>query len=81
MAPGERKGLGLYRADGKERLDSLRGALPLHEWVSVTITRLEPHSAIAASGPSPRGRRHWRERRSTSSYMRAAPSFPLSPRE
>jgi muconolactone delta-isomerase len=40
MTPGERKAPGLYRADGKEQLDSLRGALPLHEWMSVTITPL-----------------------------------------
>jgi len=43
MTPAERKTLGLYRADGTEQLDSLRGELPLHEWMSVTITPLEPH--------------------------------------
>jgi muconolactone D-isomerase len=43
MAPGERKALGLYRADGKEQLDGLLGALPLHEWMQVTVTPLEPH--------------------------------------
>lgn len=42
-APGERKALGLYRADGKEQLDGLLGALPLHEWMQVTVTPLEPH--------------------------------------
>jgi muconolactone D-isomerase len=43
MAPGERKALGLYRAEGKERLDDLLSALPLHEWMQVTVTPLEPH--------------------------------------
>jgi muconolactone delta-isomerase len=43
MTPGERKALGVYRADGKEQLDSLRSALPLHECMSVAITPLEPH--------------------------------------
>jgi muconolactone delta-isomerase len=43
MASGEREALGLYRAEGKERLDGLLGALPLHEWMQVTVTPLEPH--------------------------------------
>ena len=42
-APGERKALGLYRAVGKEQLDGLLGALPLHEWMQVSVTPLEPH--------------------------------------
>ena len=49
-APGERKALGLYRADGKEQLDGLLGALPLHEWMQVTVTPLEPHPGSRASG-------------------------------
>src|SRR5581483_1567073 len=32
MTPGERKAVGLYRAGTAEQLESLRGALPLHEW-------------------------------------------------
>ena len=43
MAPGERKALGLYRAEGKEQLDDLLSALPLHAWMQVTVTPLEPH--------------------------------------
>jgi muconolactone D-isomerase len=43
MAAGERKALGLYRADGKKQLDGLLSALPLNEWMQVTVTPLEPH--------------------------------------
>ena len=43
MAPGERKALGLYRADNEAQLDNLVSALPLHEWMQVTVTPLEPH--------------------------------------
>jgi muconolactone D-isomerase len=43
MRPGERKALGLYRAESKEQLDGLLSALPLHEWMQVTVTPLEPH--------------------------------------
>jgi muconolactone delta-isomerase len=42
MAPGERKPLGLYRVDGKEQLDGMLSALPLHEWMQLTVTPLEP---------------------------------------
>jgi muconolactone delta-isomerase len=43
MAPGKRQALGLYHADGKERLDVLLRALPPREWLQVTVTPLEPH--------------------------------------
>ena len=43
MAPRKRQALGLYRSDGKERLDVLLRALPPHEWLQVTATPLEPH--------------------------------------
>ena len=43
MGPGERKALGLYRADSEAQLDGLLGALPLHEWMQVTVTPLEAH--------------------------------------
>ena len=35
--------LGLYRADGEAELDGLLRALPLYEWMHVTVTPLEPH--------------------------------------
>jgi muconolactone D-isomerase len=42
-APGETKALGLYRADSKAQLASLFGALPLADWMNITVTPLEPH--------------------------------------
>ena len=42
-APGERKAVGLYRADSEAQLDVLLGALPLNSWMRITVTRLEPH--------------------------------------
>jgi muconolactone delta-isomerase len=42
-ALGETKVLGLYRADTEIELDGLLGALPLHEWMHVNVTPLEPH--------------------------------------
>ncbi len=43
VASGETKILGLYRADSETQLDGLLGALPLYEWMRVTVTALEPH--------------------------------------
>ena len=43
VAPGETKVLGLYRADSEAGLNALLGALPLFEWMRVTITPLERH--------------------------------------
>lgn len=43
VATSETNALGLYRADSKTELDALLGALPLYEWMSVTVTPLEPH--------------------------------------
>ena len=43
LAPGERKAIGLYRADSEAQLDGLLGALPLNGWMRTTVTPLEPH--------------------------------------
>ena len=43
VEPGERKALGLYRASTQAKLDGLLGALPLHDWMQVTVTPLESH--------------------------------------
>jgi muconolactone D-isomerase len=43
LAPGERKALGLYRAHDEAELDGLLGALPLHDWMQVTVTPLTSH--------------------------------------
>jgi muconolactone delta-isomerase len=43
VAPGETKAVGLYRADSEAQLDGLIGALPLIDWLIVSVTPLEPH--------------------------------------
>jgi len=35
--------VGLYRADGAAELDGLLGALPIADWLRVTVTPLEAH--------------------------------------
>ena len=35
--------VGLYRADSQGELDALLSALPLAEWLGVTVTPLDPH--------------------------------------
>jgi muconolactone D-isomerase len=42
-APGGSKVLGLYRANSQTQLGHLLRALPLYEWMHLTITPLEPH--------------------------------------
>ena len=42
-APGETKALGLYRADSEDQLAGLLGALPLYDWMNITVTPLEAH--------------------------------------
>ena len=43
VAPGERRALGLYRADSEAELNTLLGALPLARWMQMTVTPLEAH--------------------------------------
>jgi muconolactone D-isomerase len=43
VAPGERKALGLYRAESKGRLGALLQALPLSSWMQTVVTPLETH--------------------------------------
>jgi muconolactone delta-isomerase len=43
VAPGERKALGLYRADSEKQLDGLLRALPLRDWMQTVVTPLQPH--------------------------------------
>jgi muconolactone D-isomerase len=42
-APGRTKALGLYRAESEAQLTGLLRALPLYDWMHVTVTSLEPH--------------------------------------
>jgi muconolactone D-isomerase len=41
VEPGERKALGLYRADSRAALDGMLADLPLHEWMTIGVTALE----------------------------------------
>ena len=41
--PGETKAVGLYRADSEAHLADLLEALPIYDWMHVTVTPLEPH--------------------------------------
>jgi muconolactone delta-isomerase len=41
---GATKALGLYRADTHTQLDGLLAALPLFEWMRITVTALQPHA-------------------------------------
>ena len=59
LASGETEVLGLYRADTKSQLEAWLGALPLHEWMNVTVTPLEPlpNDPAAVRPSSSAGRR------------------------
>jgi muconolactone delta-isomerase len=57
VATGETKILGLYRAESQTELDALLGALPLYEWMRVTVTPLgqhpnDPEATVATGCPS-----------------------------
>jgi muconolactone delta-isomerase len=43
VGPGESRPIGLYRAESKADMDVLLRALPLYDWMRVTVTPLEPH--------------------------------------
>jgi muconolactone D-isomerase len=43
LSTGETNVLGLYRAESKTELETLLSALPLYDWMTVTITGLERH--------------------------------------
>ena len=60
-APGEAKALGLYRADTNAQLAGVLAALPLYDWMHITVTPLEPHpndpvrqGAVASAAESQR---------------------------
>jgi muconolactone D-isomerase len=40
--------LGLYRADSKAELDAFLGALPMYEWMQISITPLVQHPSDPA---------------------------------
>ena len=49
---GESRVLGLYRADDRAQLNRLLGALPLYEWMHVTVMALEPHPSDPGASPA-----------------------------
>ena len=42
-AAGEPTAVGLYAADSRAELDELLGALPLADWMRITVVPLAPH--------------------------------------
>jgi len=57
VASGEPHVLGLYRADSETELDCLLRALPLYEWMRVSVTPLAPHPNDPARSPATDGNR------------------------
>jgi muconolactone D-isomerase len=49
VEPGEWRTLGLWRADSESELRSIVATLPLHAWMTVEITPLNPHPNDPAS--------------------------------
>ena len=43
LMPGEWRTLGLFSADDEEQLQGILTSLPLHVWMTVTVTPLTPH--------------------------------------
>ena len=48
LSSGETSVLGLYRAESEAELHGLLSALPLYEWMTVTVTGLERHPSDPA---------------------------------
>jgi muconolactone delta-isomerase len=49
VADGEPEVLGLYRTDSQTQLDGLLSALPLYEWMEISVIPLEPHPNDSAA--------------------------------
>jgi muconolactone D-isomerase len=60
IATGESRPIGLYRAESEGELDGLLRALPLYEWMRVTVTPLDPHPNDPAAQRLLAGR--WKDR-------------------
>jgi muconolactone D-isomerase len=43
VQPGEWRTLGLWRADNEDQMQHVLATLPLHVWMTVELTPLEPH--------------------------------------
>jgi len=61
LPDGAARTVGLYRAGDRAELDRLLEALPLYEWMHVSVSALEPHpndpGAWPAAASGERGRR------------------------
>jgi muconolactone delta-isomerase len=55
----ETKAPGLSRADSEAQLAGLLGALPLYDWMSVTVTPLEPIATLIHLGRPSAQRSAW----------------------
>jgi len=51
-SPGRWRGIGLYRADSESEMKALLRALPLHDWMQVTVTALEAHPNDPTPAPA-----------------------------
>ncbi len=56
VASGQGRTVGLYRADSEAQLDGLLAALPLHDWMRITVTPLESHPNDPATAATITGR-------------------------
>src|ERR1700736_230930 len=54
VTSGDRPIVGLFRADSETELDSMIGALPLYEWLDVSVTPLKSHANDPADATVPR---------------------------
>ena len=54
LLTGETNVLGLYCAESETELDGLLNALPLYEWMTVTVTGLERHPNDPAAAQAAR---------------------------
>jgi muconolactone D-isomerase len=52
VEPGEWRTLGLWKADSETELKGILATLPLHKWMTVEITPLNPHPNDPAANRS-----------------------------
>jgi muconolactone D-isomerase len=54
VEPGEWRTLGLWRADDERQLQSILATMPLHVWMTVEVTPLDPHPGDPGTSTSDR---------------------------
>jgi muconolactone D-isomerase len=52
LIPGEWRTLGLFAADDENELQAVLASMPLHVWMTVTVTPLTPHPNDPGLGPA-----------------------------